>query len=66
MATGQPCSVPASHGFGSCQAGPRYLFWRLPPFERGQPEFELVDAVPEDLKLGLVGQPSFCSSPQPG
>lgn len=45
---------------------PRFLVRRLPMFERSQPEFELVDAVPEDLKLGLAGPPPFCSAPQPG
>jgi hypothetical protein len=35
--------------------------WR---FEGGQPRFGLVDPVPEDLKLGLVGQPSFCDVAQ--
>ena len=37
---------------------------RLLAFEGGQPRFELVDSVPEDLKLGLVGQPSFCDVAQ--
>jgi hypothetical protein len=37
----------------------------LPPFEGRQPEFELVDAVPEDFKLSLVSQASFCGAPQP-
>jgi hypothetical protein len=39
--------------------------WRLSAFERGQPQFELVDSVPENLKLGLVGQPSFRAAAQP-
>jgi hypothetical protein len=42
------------------------VFWRWASFESGQPEFELDDAVPEELKLGLVGQPPFCGAPQPG
>jgi hypothetical protein len=37
---------------------------RLLAFEGSQPRFELVDPVPEDLKLGLVGQPSFCDVAQ--
>jgi hypothetical protein len=37
----------------------------LSVFERGQPQFELVDPVPENLKLGLVGQPSFRAAAQP-
>jgi hypothetical protein len=40
------------------------LRWRLPAFEGGQPEFELVDPVPENLELGLVGQPPFRGAPQ--
>ncbi len=43
----------------------RRLVWRLPLFERGQPEFELVDPVAEDLELGLVGQPSLRGPAQP-
>jgi len=39
--------------------------WRLPAFERGQAELELVDPVPEDLKLGLVGQPPLGGAAQP-
>ena len=31
----------------------------------GQPELELVDPVPEDLQLGLIGQPPFGAAPQP-
>ncbi len=42
----------------------RRLPWRLSAFERGQPEFELVDPVPENLELGLVGQPPFRGAPQ--
>jgi hypothetical protein len=38
----------------------------LPAFEGGQPEFELVDPVPEDLKLSLVGQPPFRAAAQAG
>ena len=34
-------------------------------FERGQPELELVDPVPEDLQLGLVGQPPLRGAAQP-
>ena len=43
----------------------RRLLWRLSVFERGQPEFELVDPVPENLELGLVGQPPLGGAPQP-
>ena len=39
---------------------------RRPAFQRGQPEFELVDAMTEDLELGLVGQPPFRGAAQPG
>ncbi len=39
---------------------------RQPPFQRGQPELELVYPMPEDLQLGLVGQPPFRSAAQPG
>jgi len=38
---------------------------RLPLFERGQAEFELVDPVPEDFKLGLVGEAAFGAAAQP-
>jgi len=44
----------------------RRLPWRLSAFECSQPEFELVDPVPEDLKLGLVGQPPFRAAAQAG
>ena len=37
---------------------------RLPAFERGQPKFKLVDPVPENLKLSLVGQPPFRGAAQ--
>jgi hypothetical protein len=33
--------------------------------QRGQSEFELVDAVPEDLQFGLVGQPPLRRAAQP-
>jgi hypothetical protein len=35
------------------------------PFERGQPELQLVDPVPEELQLGLVGQPPLRGAAQP-
>jgi hypothetical protein len=37
---------------------------RLSAFEGGQPEFELVDPVPQDLELGLVGQPPLRGAAQ--
>jgi hypothetical protein len=42
----------------------RRLRWRLSVFEGGQPEFELADPVPENLKLGLVGQSPFRGAAQ--
>ena len=36
------------------------------PFQRGQPELELVDPVPEDLQLGLVGEPPLRGAAQSG
>ena len=34
-------------------------------FQRGQPEFELVEPVLEDLQFGLVGQPPLRRAAQP-
>jgi hypothetical protein len=42
----------------------RRLRLRLSAFEGGQPELELVDPVPQDLKLGLVGQPPLRGAAQ--
>jgi hypothetical protein len=42
----------------------RCLLRRLPAFEGGQAELEPVDPVPEDLELGLVGQPPFRGAAQ--
>jgi hypothetical protein len=35
----------------------------LAPFQRCQPELELVDPVAEDLELGLVGEPPLRGAP---
>src|SRR5271155_4931274 len=50
-------SLPA--GLVRLRGGGR-VSWLWPlSFERGQPEFELIDTVPEDLELRLVGQAPF-------
>lgn len=33
-------------------------------FQRGQPELELIDPVPEYLELGLVGKPALRGAAQ--
>ncbi len=36
----------------------------MAPFQRCQPELELIDAVAEDLQLGLAGEPPLRGAPQ--
>ncbi len=36
------------------------------PFYGGQAEFKLIDAVAEDLQLGLVGKAAFGGAAQAG
>ena len=43
----------------------RFGCGRLPLFERGQAELKLVDPVPEDFQLGLVGKAPFGAAAQP-
>lgn len=39
--------------------------WQV-PFYGGQAEFKLIDAVAEDLQLGLVGKAAFGGAAQAG
>jgi hypothetical protein len=53
--TGSTSRDGAGAAWVSYSAGRWLLAGRLFAFQGGQPQFELVDAVPEYLKLGLVG-----------
>ena len=52
-----PAGRPSAARRGRLSDDVRRPRWRLSAFEGSQPELQLVDPVPEDLQLGLAGQP---------